>query len=256
VTGTYVTAAQYVRRYEPAPDAALRLVCLPHAGGSASFFFNVAKALAPAVQVLAIQYPGRQERRAEPLITSIDVLADQIVEALRGSADRPLALFGHSMGALLAYEVATRLEAFGVVPAAVFVSGRRAPSLPSAEMVAHGSDSDMMAELRSLSGTAGSLLDDDEVVKMIMPVLRADYAAVAGYQYRPRPGLAAPIAAFTGESDPRVTVEEARAWSAHTVSSFVLRTFPGGHFYLSEHPERVVTAIRALLGVSQAGTTA
>jgi pyochelin biosynthetic protein PchC len=101
--------------------------------------------------------------------------------------------------------------------------------------------------LRSLSGTSGELLDDDEVLDMILPVLRADYAAISDYRYQAGPPLATPIAAFIGESDPRVTRKEASAWSAHTSAEFTLHTFPGGHFYLSEHQATVLAALRTYL---------
>lgn len=107
---------EWFRLFSSAPDAAVRLLCLPHAGGSASFYFPVAQALSPSVEVLAVQYPGRQDRRMEPLIDDIHTLADRITEELSAYRDKPLALFGHSMGAVLGFEVAQRLEERGTGP--------------------------------------------------------------------------------------------------------------------------------------------
>ena len=128
-------SADWIRRYHPAPDAAARMLCLPHAGGSASFFFPMSRDLTPRVEVLAVQYPGRQDRYQEPCLTSVDDFADQIGAALAdlewadgADGERPLALFGHSLGASVAFELTRRLEAAGRKPAVLFVSGRRAPS--------------------------------------------------------------------------------------------------------------------------------
>ncbi|MDQ0954324.1 surfactin synthase thioesterase subunit [Streptomyces phaeochromogenes] len=101
---------RWIRRYHPAPDASTRLVCFPHAGGSATFYHPVSRALSPEIDVVAVQYPGRQERRTEPLVDSVEKLADLIVPELEPWLDRPLTFFGHSMGASLAYEVALRLR--------------------------------------------------------------------------------------------------------------------------------------------------
>src|SRR3569833_2425108 len=121
--------ALWIRRYLQAPDFAVQLVCFPHAWCSASFFFPVSSALSPAVEVSAVQYPGRQDRRAEPNIDSLPALADAILPAIRPLADRPLAFIGHSLGALLANEVAQRLQQNGAPPLTrLYVSGRRAPS--------------------------------------------------------------------------------------------------------------------------------
>lgn len=113
----------WIRRYHPAPEAAERLVCFPHAGGSASFYLPVSTALSPAVDVLGVQYPGRQDRRHEPGVTSVADLADSITRALADWGDRPLTFFGHSMGAVVAFEVARRMEGAGGGPVRLFASG-------------------------------------------------------------------------------------------------------------------------------------
>ncbi|WP_343245012.1 alpha/beta fold hydrolase [Streptomyces sp. SID14478] len=222
----------------------MRLVCLPHAGGSASFYFPLSKALSPAVDVLAVQYPGRQDRRHEPNISSIPELADRIFEAIRHLDDRPLALFGHSMGAVLAYEIALRLEDAGLpAPARLFVSGRRAPSRDRDERLHMGSDEQLLAEMRKLGGSHATLLADPGVVEMIMPALRSDYHAVESYRCTPGRRLACPVTALTGDKDPRVSIEEAAAWEEHTTGPTELQVFPGGHFFLSDQSARVTGLI-------------
>lgn len=128
MTSTVRTDGLWMRSYQPAAPSAPKLVCLPHAGGSASFFVPMARELAPRCEVLAIQYPGRQDRYAEPVLETVDELADRLFPVLRRNVEGPVALFGHSMGATLAFELARRFEAAGTVPSALFVSARTAPS--------------------------------------------------------------------------------------------------------------------------------
>ncbi|MFG3510722.1 thioesterase II family protein [Streptomyces sp. NPDC047821] len=233
----------WFRNYRPAPDAPVRLVCLPHAGGSASFYFPVARELSPRVEVLAVQYPGRQDRRTEPAVTDLEALADRIAAALGPWTDRPYALFGHSMGAVLGFEVARRMEAAGDGPTELFVSGRRAPGVDRADEWHPETDEEVVAEIRKLDGTGDALLDDEETLRMILPALRADYRAVRGYRYRPGPPLDCPVTALTGDRDPRALVEEVRAWEHHTRSGFGLRVLPGGHFYLVDQQAEVLRTV-------------
>lgn len=240
---------RWVRRYQPAPDATQRLVCLPHAGGSASFFLPAARVLAPRVEVLAIQYPGRQDRRGEPCVESIHELADRITDVLAHWADLPLSLFGHSMGSTVGFEVARRLEQRGIRPEVLFASGRRSPSRHRAEEEHLLDDGQLLEAVRELGGSSPEMLGDDEITRMILPAIRGDYRAVGGYRYEPGPGLSCPIVALTGDVDPKVTVAEAQEWAGHTRADFALHVFPGGHFYLSDHFTAVMDVITERLPV-------
>jgi len=233
----------WIRRFHPAPDAGTRLVCFPHAGGSATYYFPVSRALSPAVDVLAIQYPGRQDRRAEPCVDDLRTLADRVVDELRGWVDRPVTLFGHSLGATLAFEVAVRLRREGVTPLGLFASGRRAPCRHRDERVHLFDDDGLVADLKRLSGTDSQMLDDDEVLRMILPATRSDYRAAETYRYQPAPPLDCPIVALVGDDDPQVSIDEARSWGEHTTAGFDLRVFPGGHFYLNTHAPAVLRVI-------------
>lgn len=246
----------WIRRYHPAPDAGIRLVCLPHAGGSASFYFPVSRALSPAVDVLCVQYPGRQDRRAEPNIEDLPTLAAAILGALDGWLDKPLALFGHSMGATVGFELARMLEQErGITPAWLFASGRRAPSMPRDERIHLESDDGFIRELRRLSGTDGNILGDEEMLRMILPSTRSDYRAAETYEYQPGPPLSCPITATVGDDDPKVTLDEARAWANHTSGAFDFQVFDGGHFYLTTHQTRLMKIMADQLK-SAAGKTA
>jgi surfactin synthase thioesterase subunit len=244
MTGVDEERSLWTRRFHPSPEARARLVCLPHAGGSASYFFPVSAKLEPEIEVLAIQYPGRQDRRADPCIEDLMQLADQVAEALSPWTDLPLALFGHSMGALLGYEVALRLEQTqNVVPVALFASGRRAPSTHRLESVHRRSNDGIAAEMHYLSGTNTQLLGDEEFMRLVLPMIRSDYKAVETYTHVPGQRLTCPIHAIVGDRDPKTTLEEAGAWSEHTTGQFDLHVYEGGHFYLNDWQGEILEQI-------------
>jgi pyochelin biosynthesis protein PchC len=234
----------WVRRFHPADGAATQLLCLSHAGGSASYFFGVSKALSPEIDVLAVQYPGRQDRLREPCLRSVHDLADGLVAAIEPLTDRPLTIFGHSLGATLGFEVAARLERAGVTPTALFASGRPAPSRNRSERTHLRDDAGLIAGMKELGGTDTTLLDDEDVLRMVLPAVRADYIAAETYEYRPGPPLSCPIFALTGDRDPKVTIEEADAWRTHTDAGFELTVYPGAHFYLNEHVPDILSRLR------------
>ncbi|MFC9930558.1 thioesterase II family protein [Streptomyces sp. NPDC127190] len=245
MTNSLTAQELWIRRYQPAPeDTDLSLVCFPHAGGSASYFRPLANALAGVADVLPVQYPGRQDRRAEPPITDIGRLADEIVTVLETLPRRRLVLFGHSMGACVAFEVARRLEAGSATELLGLVaSGRTAPPRLRDRGVRFMNDDGIVAEIRRLNGTDDRLLLDDDIIRMIMPAIRADYTAVESYRYIPGPPLRCPISVLVGDHDPQVTPAEAEKWREHTEAGFSLRTFPGGHFYLAEQNAKVARAL-------------
>jgi surfactin synthase thioesterase subunit len=248
-------ASLWIRRFHPAPAGAPRLVCFPHAGGSASFYYPVSQALEGRADVLAVQYPGRQDRRAEPSPDSIEGLVDGLYPALRTLLDGPTAFFGHSMGAIIAFEVSRRLAAQeGFSPTVLFASGRRAPSSVRDEHVHELDDAGVVREMQQLSGTDSRLLADEEVLQMIMPAIRTDYKAIETYRCAPDVTVGAPIVVLTGDDDPKTTLDEARAWQAHTTGSFDLKVFPGGHFFLVQQAAAVIGTVRdQLLGAGVRG---
>ncbi|WP_240777969.1 thioesterase II family protein [Nonomuraea basaltis] len=238
---------RWIKRFHPAPDAPARVILLPHAGGAVSAYFKLSAALHPALDAHAVQYPGRQERRHEPPLTDVRLLAAGIADALPDDG-RPTLLFGHSMGALVAFELALLLERRGTAPHALVASGRRAPSTYRDESVHRRDAAGVAAELRRLSGTDPMFMQDPELFEMVLPALRADYQAVETYQCAADAAVGCPLVVFVGDDDPKTTVEEARAWRRNTTGHFDLRVFPGGHFYLDDQVAEVTDALIALSG--------
>lgn len=241
------TSTLWLRRYHPAPQSARRLVCFPHAGGSASFFHPVSVRFSPEVDVISIQYPGRQDRRREPCCDDIGVLADHIAEELLSLPAKPTAFFGHSMGAAVAFEAAWRLEQVKRGPRVLLASGLRAPSLRRDDGVHLLDDQGVLAEIRRLNGTDAALLDDEDILRMALPAIRSDYRAIESYSVEAGRQLACPITALVGDADPKVSLVEADGWRMHTTGRFRMKVFGGGHFYLVEQQAKVGDEIGAEL---------
>jgi surfactin synthase thioesterase subunit len=244
--------SRWLRRLGPASGAPVRLVCFPHAGGSAVSHVKLAQALSPTVDTHGVQYPGRFERRHEPP-ESITAVADAVAAELGPSWDRPTALFGHSMGSVIAFEVARRLEAMGCPPTWLFASGRAAPSRQREESTHLLNDPSLLGEMHKLGGTDRRLLDDDQLMQLMLPVIRADYQVMASYRYAPGPPLSCPVTAMNGHDDPKVTQRTASAWREHTTGRFRSLTLIGGHFYLVDRVSEVAAVIQASLAAPEPG---
>ncbi|MFD3973329.1 thioesterase II family protein [Streptomyces cyaneofuscatus] len=237
------TAGKWFRRY-PARSGAprLRLVCLPHAGGTSTLFHRWAGLLPDGVEVLATQYPGRQERLGEPCASSMTELADAIADALKPELDAPVAFFGHSLGSAVAYEVARRLEDHhGVVPERVVVSGRGAPHTERAGGTLHLLDDELLvAAARRLGDVGSAVYDDPDLRPLLLPSLRGDFRLIESYRPLDVTPLRAPVTAVGGTADPGCTLPELLSWSALTTASYEHRLFPGDHFYLVPQEEALV----------------
>lgn len=233
-------------------SATVRLFCLPHAGAGAGTYREWAHLLPAAVEVVPVQLPGREARFREPAVRSAGAAVDQLLEPMLARIDRPYALFGHSMGALLAFELAHALTEHGRPPVHLFASGYAGPQLPADEGVHLMPDDDLCAHLAGLAGTPDSVLAMPELMRSMLPTLRADFEICEAYRYVTRPPLPFGITALSGVDD--VGAPELEAWRELTDREFAVHTFPGGHFYHHEQPEAVLEIVAAsLLGTNAEG---
>jgi len=225
----------------------VRLFCLPYAGGGATTFRRWQSALPPDIEVCPVLLPGRERRFRERPFCRIGPLLESLAAAIAPSLDRPYALFGHSMGAVIAFELARMIAP---KPAAsplvhVFVSGRGAPHLPPKESILHHlPDDKFIAELRRLSGTPEALLDDPEVMRLMLSMLRADFELIETYVYQRGPSLLCGISAFGGQDDATVDEDMLQSWRSYTGGSFRLRMMPGDHFFINPAPDQLLRAVR------------
>jgi medium-chain acyl-[acyl-carrier-protein] hydrolase len=214
--------------------ATLRLFCFPYAGGGAQIYRHWSSSLPPSVEVCAVQLPGRGNRLMEPPFTSITDAVAHLTAAFAPLLDRPLVLFGHSMGALISFELARSLRrTYGVEPRHLFVSGRRAPHIPRTRPpIDQLPDPELIEELQRLNGTPREVLDNEELMQLMLPTIRADFALVRSYRYEPDAPLACPITALGGLQDEDVPREQLEAWREHTAAACTVRMFAGDHFFL------------------------
>jgi pyochelin biosynthetic protein PchC len=223
------------------PYARQRLVCFPHAGGSASFFRDWGPAL-PSVEVHTVCYPGRAARIGDPPPTDLTALAEEIaaaVEPLTGD-DLPVALFGHSMGSVVAFETARLLQARGAGLSHLYASGSRGPRLsrvrPEGSADVYDDPDAVTAELLALGGTDAELLADPDFRDLVLPYVLGDFRMFDAYEYRPEPRLTCPVTAIVGDADPQVSTVQSEAWREVTDGPFRHLTVPGDHFYLAHEP--------------------
>lgn len=223
----------------------MRLYCLPPAGGSAALFRGWAERLPPEIEIRAIQLPGRENRFKEAPLSRLSDLIPAL-DALLESDPRPFALYGHSMGARIGYELAVSRRDRGLrLPAKLFFSGRIAPHATSRfPLMWNLPHDEFVAQLEGYGGTPRAVLEDRELMELFVPVLRADFTLLETIQFRETAPLHMPIAMFGGADDPRATPEEIREWSRYAAGAFSVHICPGGHFFIRDNEEPFMEAFR------------
>lgn len=228
------TTNPWIQCLRPNPQARLRLFCFPYAGGGAWNFRAWADNLPHPLEVCAITLPGRGHRFQEQAFTQMSPLVQAIASAMGSYLDQPFAFFGHSMGGLVSFELARFLRR-GTQhhPVHLFVSGRRAPQLPATDQPIHAlPDPEFLQALRRLNGTPKAVLENAELMRLMLPTLRADFTIFETYTYTPEPPLRLPISTFGGLQDAEVSIEALEAWREQTSNKFSLQMLPGDHFFL------------------------
>lgn len=232
----------------PSPDAGgTRLICLPYAGGGTAIFRDWPAAL-PGIAVCPARLPGREARFVDPAFTRIEPLVDALADALAPWTDRAYALFGHSMGAIVAFELARRMRDRGLpAPRRLFAAGRQAPHIPEPEPMCHElPDAALATELRSRYGST-TAFEHPELVELMLPTLRADCAICETYRHVDGEPLNCPIHVFGGTDDATVSADDLDAWRAHTSGPFTSERIDGDHFFIDTNPAPLLDAIRTAL---------
>lgn len=241
-------ASRWLQVPKSNPRAALRLFCLPYAGGSPIVFRDWPAFLPASIEVSALQLPGRGTRLQEAPFIRMEPLVEAAAQALLGFLDRPYALFGHSLGALTAFELARQFRKLNApLPLVLFVSASRAPQLPRTDASTYNlPEPEFLAKLRRLNGTPEAILANAELMQLLLPALRADFTVLDTYTYNHQPPLGCPITVFGGEAD---TIGEAElvAWRVQTTAEFKLHILPGDHFFLSSQHVRLLAEIASAL---------
>lgn len=231
---TISTVNSWVTCPKPNPQAKLRLFCFHYAGGGALSFRTWSDSLPSHVEVCPIELPGRGIRLKEPPFTRLENLLQALSKALLPSLSKPFAFFGHSLGALVSFELARLLHRnHRFSPVHLFVSGHRAPQIPDPDPPIHAlPEPAFLEELRRYNGTPEEVFNNTELMQLFLPTLRADFAVIETYVYAPSPRLNCPITAFGGLQDWKASCHELEAWREQTNAAFSVQMFPGDHFFV------------------------
>jgi medium-chain acyl-[acyl-carrier-protein] hydrolase len=223
----------------------VRLFCFPYSGGGASIFRLWPQGLPEEIEVCSIQLAGHESRLREPLFTRLTPLVQALTQAISPYLNMPFAFFGHSLGALVSFELARQFHRQALpAPVHLFVSGRRAPQFPEPGPPTHQlPDAQFVSKLRRLSGTPEGVLQDAELMQLFLPILRADFAIIETFVYSAGAKLACPISAFGGLQDSETSREDIAGWREQTSGPFELRMLPGDHFFLHSARAQVLQHI-------------
>lgn len=245
--GRTPTSAWLIRKPQPQPR--IRLFCFPYAGGSVASFLPWQAALGSEIEVCAIQLPGRGPRLSEPPIADFPALVATLAAVVDEHDDCPFAFFGHSLGGLLAFEVARACRMMGRAgPGHLFISGTAAPRWPTTKRALHELDDDaLIAALGDYNGTPRTALENRELMELLLPAIRADFALVANYRYAVGLPLAVPISVLGGRVDPYVPGESLADWRLETGAACETHWFDGDHFFIHNAASHVLDCVRATL---------
>ena len=250
--GVRTPAEKWIVRYRPNEHASLRLFCFPYAGGGASVFHSWADKLPEEVEVCSIQLPGRENRVKEPAYTRLTPLIQDLLPMILPYLDRPFAFFGYSMGALICFELARELRrTFDKHPVHVGLAAFRAPQLPNPNIKIYHLPEEVFKVVLRADGIPERILQNEELMRAMLPTLRADFELCDTYRYVEEAPLACPFSLFGGQDDVRVGIADLEAWRVHSSSSSSLSLLPGSHFFIHSAPDLLFAEFAHHLGLAE-----
>lgn len=248
--GAGAAASPWVVIPRPVPPGRIKLVCIHHAGGGASAYRSWVRRLKSEVELQLVQLPGREERQREAPLTSADAVLTELVRALKPTLNGTYAIFGHSLGALLAYALVIRCQATAELPlpSHIFISGAPPPRKgDAAEVAPLQRDEDLLRHLRKLGGTPEVLLNTPKIRDAILPAIRADSLLCHELTRIKASPLDVPVTVLRGVNDPIMSARDAADWSAFSTKGVELLAFPGGHFFVQSAQQDVLAAVARVL---------
>lgn len=241
---TQLPNKKWLRFFKRNPNASIRLFCLPYGGTGPSIYREWANYFGDDVEVIGILYPGRESRIAETLTPDIRQMASDLLAAIQPLLDKPYVVFGHSMGALIGYELVARVSARQLpMPRHLFVSGTDAPHYEEQEPIHHLPEDEFLDALIELNGMPDEVLQNRELLSYALPIIRSDFAACAEYWLEESNQLDCPLSAYGGTRDSKVEIAHVEEWSQYTSKEFACRIFDGDHFFLHSHEEQILSEL-------------
>ena len=242
-------SSPWIKIFQPCPQPKLRLFCFHPSAAGATLFRFWGKYLPSNIELCAIQLPGRETRIKDSLITKWDDLLPSLIQALSPFIEEyPFVFFGHSLGALISFEVVCKLRREKLpIPEYLFVCGRRPPHIPIDNLRHQAPNDILISTLREYGGTPEAVLQNQELMELFLPVLRADFTLNEKYIYFPEAPLEFPIVAFRGTNDMEVNLQKLSQWEQYTISNFTLHEFPGGHMFFQKEPKTLIEKILKFL---------
>ncbi|HEY9629844.1 MAG TPA: alpha/beta fold hydrolase [Coleofasciculaceae cyanobacterium] len=240
---------RWIKCITPNPDADLRLFCFHYAGGNASVFRTWSNHILDRVEVYSVELPGHGTRLMEPAFDRMQPLIHALKAALSPSLTQPFAFFGHSMGALISYELGQALrQNHDLCPTHLFISGHRAPHIPDQDLPIHAlPQAEFLDTLRRYNGTPEIILQNAELMELLLPTLRADFALVETYTHMHQFPLDCPITVFGGLQDWKTSINDLEAWRGYTRATFSLQMLPGDHFFIHSRQALLLQALNAAI---------
>lgn len=241
---------KWIELYKPESKSKVRLFCFHHGGGGASTFYKWAEKLPKTIELATVQLPGRESRFSEPLLQNMEDVIDELLKNFKGYLEKTFVFFGHSIGAKICFELTRALRRSGLsLPSHLIVSGCNAPHLPSRRRPIHTlPDEELIPELLIYNGTPPEILgDNNEIIKLYLPIIRADFKISEKYQFKIEEALPCNITAIHGKEDPTVQEDDVLKWDYHTASEFRYFSVSGDHFFIKSAETKVLDIITQIL---------